>query len=85
MFSMRMWLLVSVVLVAGVVGVGEAAAGRPRPCPDRGHPSFHGRALGVPDHACRPPTTIRMTTSLARGDARAVERLVKLKHAMRTM
>ncbi|RIL08026.1 MAG: hypothetical protein DCC71_00815 [Proteobacteria bacterium] len=60
-----MWtgLLGAAVIAATALAAGDAAAGRGRDgaCPDRGRPAPNGRALGVPDHACRPPTTIRMS------------------------
>jgi len=47
--------MVAMALALGVgLAGGASEAGRQRACPDRGHPAPQGRALGVPDHACRP-------------------------------
>jgi hypothetical protein len=48
---------VGIFVLAGAAALaltGEADAGRKKPCPERGHFASHGRARGVPDHACRP-------------------------------
>jgi hypothetical protein len=52
------------ILAASVVTLalaGDAAAHRRKPCPDAGRPSLHGRAHGVPPHACRPVPTISLS------------------------
>lgn len=49
------------IVLSIVLAAGAARADRKRPCPDRGHPSLHGRALGVPEHACRPRATTQLS------------------------
>jgi hypothetical protein len=67
---MRRWgAALALGVVAAWIGVGEAdARGRQRPCPERGHHAARGRAVGVPEHACRPRPAPPATTFL-RGTA----------------
>jgi len=49
------------IATAGFVAADAQAGRERRACPDRGKPSLHGKALGVPDHACKPRAKIRMS------------------------
>jgi hypothetical protein len=60
MRTATMWLAAAVLLI----GAGAVDADRKRPCPERGHHA-RGRALGVPDHACRPRPEPPATTLLS--------------------
>lgn len=70
--SMRMWMWILIVASAMAFGAADAdaARGRKHPCPDRGKPAPEGKALGVPDHACRPPTTVPMSGTAYRFNSR---------------
>jgi len=67
---MAMWILALAAVMA--VGTGAATAERKRPCPDRGHPALRGQARGVPPHACRPPTTTRLSGTAYTFNTRSV-------------